>query len=125
MDNLEISDNAGEVRVEILGRLAGGTVEELSRLWASVLKERSPRLFTVDITNLNGFDYIGCALLRDMQKHGVQIAAASAASLVYLAEISRPRSPGPTLVSKNAASAKPGKTRSSKSGQPRFAASGE
>lgn len=114
--NLRITDNAVAVRVEILGRFAGSAVEELSQLWTQILQERSPRQLTVDITNLSGFDYIGCALLRNMHKHGVQMAAASASSLVFLAEISAPQRKGPTLVPSKPA---PGKSAQEKILQPR------
>lgn len=101
--NLQIRDNAGDLRVDIYGRFAGSAVEEVSRLWSLVLAEQGRRQFTVDITNMSDYDHIGCALLRDMRKHGVQIAAANAAALEFLAEISAPRRPGPSLVKSNPA----------------------
>jgi hypothetical protein len=116
--NLQIRENAGDLRVEILGRFAGNAVEEVSKLWTLILQEQGRRQFTVDITNMSGYDHIGCSLLREMSKHGVQIAAASASSLQFLAEISAPQRPGPALVS-----SKPVKKAVSE--RPRFAASGE
>ena len=96
--NLQIKETAGDLRVEILGRFAGSAVDEVSSLWQLIIGERGRRQFTVDITNMSAYDHIGCSLLRDMHKHGVHIAAASAASLTFLAEISSPRRPGPSLV---------------------------
>jgi hypothetical protein len=116
--NLKIRENAGNLRVEIFGRFAGIAVEEVSKLWASILQEQGRRQFTVDITNMSDYDRIGCSLLRNMRKHGVQIAAASASSLQFLAEISAPQRPGPALVP-----SKPLKKASPE--RPRFAASGE
>jgi len=125
VETLKINDNAGSLRVEILGRLAGSTVDELSRLWESILKEQAPRRFTVDVTNLSGYDHIGCALLRDMHRHGVHIAAASAASLVFLAEITAPVRPRPSLVpNKPVLKPAPGKSAQSSTlpSRPRLAA---
>jgi hypothetical protein len=121
--NLEIKENAGDLRAEIVGRFAGGTVEEVSKLWALILQENGCRQFTVDITKMSGYDHIGCSLLRDMYKHGVQIAAASAASLKFLAEISARQRPGPSLVPSKAVP----KAASNKAAisRPLFAASGE
>jgi hypothetical protein len=121
--NLKIRENAGDLRVEISGRFAGGVVEQVSGLWYLILEEKGRRQFTVDITNMTDYDHIGCTLLRDMHKHGVQIAAASAASLKFLAEITSKRRLGPSLVK-----AKMGQKSASVKTMPalpRFAASGE
>jgi hypothetical protein len=77
----------------------------------------------VDITNMSDYDRIGCSLLRKMHKHGVQIAAASASSLQFLAEISAPQRPGPALVQNKPVQNKP--VNKSSAERPRFAASGE
>jgi hypothetical protein len=122
--NLKIRDNAGDLRVEVSGRFAGSVVDQVSGLWQLILDERGRRQFTVDITNMSDYDHIGCTLLRDMHKHGVQIAAASAGSLKFLAEITSQRRLGPSLVRPTTAQKTPGVT---KTMQPRarFAASGE
>jgi hypothetical protein len=121
--SLQIRDNANDLRVEISGRFAGSAVEQVSGLWTLILDEKGRRQFTVDITNMSDYDHIGCTLLRDMHKHGVHIAAASAGSLKFLAEISARQRPGPSLVKPKAgqkpATGKPVQT------LPRFAASGE
>jgi hypothetical protein len=116
--NLQIRETAGDLRVEIVGRFAGNAVEEVSKLWALILQEQGRRQFTVDITTMSDYDHIGCSLLRKMRKHGVQIAAASASSLQFLAEISASQRPGPALVP-----SKPTKKASPE--RPRFAASVE
>jgi hypothetical protein len=121
--NLKVRDNAGDLRVEISGRFAGNAVEEVSKLWTAILQEKGRRQFTVDITNMSDYDYVGCSLLRNMGKHGVQIAAASAASLKFLAEISAPQRPGPALVQSKPVHNKSANKTSAE--RPRFAASGE
>ena len=121
--NLQIKDNAGDLRVEISGRFAGNVVDQVSGLWHVILEEKGRRQFTVDITGMSDYDHIGCTLLRNMHKHGVQIAAASAGSLKFLAEITSTRRLGPSLV-KPKAGQKPS-TAKTMQALPRFAASGE
>ena len=101
MVSIKIRDNADEFRVEIAGRVAGSVVDDVLYMWKTVLKESASRRFTIDITQLTGYDYAGCSLLTDMQRHGTHISAGSALSLVFLNEISRPaRKMGPALVRK-------------------------
>jgi hypothetical protein len=100
--SIKLRDNADEFRVEIAGRFAGGVVDDVLYIWKSVLLENDSRRFTIDITQLTGYDYAGCSLLSDMQRHGTYIVAASSLSLVFLNEISGPPEKlGPSLVRKN------------------------
>jgi hypothetical protein len=99
--SIKLRDNADEFRVEIAGKFAGGVVDDVLYMWKAVLLEGDSRRFTIDITQLTGYDYAGCSLLTDMQRHGTHISAGSAQSLVFLSEISSPlRALGPTLVRK-------------------------
>jgi hypothetical protein len=99
--NIKLRDNADEFRVEIAGRFAGGVVDDILYIWKTVLLENDSRRFTIDITQLTGYDYAGCSLLSDMQRHGTHISAGSPLSLVFLNEISSPRRKlGPSLVPK-------------------------
>jgi len=99
--SINLRDNADEFRVEIAGRFAGSVVDDVLYIWKTVLLEGDSRRFTIDITQLTGYDYAGCSLLTDMQKHGTHISAGSALSLVFLNEISGPRRKlGPALVRK-------------------------
>jgi hypothetical protein len=99
--NIKLRDNADEFRVEIAGRFAGGVVDDVLYIWKTVLLESDSRRFTIDITQLTGYDYAGCSLLSDMQRHGTHISAGSPLSLVFLNEISSPpRKLGPSLVRK-------------------------
>ncbi len=101
MVNIKLRDNADEFRVEIAGRFAGGVVDDVLYIWKSVLLESDSRRFTIDITQMTGYDYAGCSLLSDMQRHGTHISAGSPLSLVFLNEISSPqRKRGPSLVPK-------------------------
>ena len=90
MVSIKLRDNADEFRIEIAGRLAGSVVDDVLYIWKTVLLEGDSRRFTVDITQLTDYDYAGCSLLSDMQKHGTHIVAASPLSLVFLDEISKP-----------------------------------
>lgn len=101
MVSIKLRDNADEFRVEVIGRFADTVVDDVLYLWKSVVKSGNSRRFTIDITQLTGYDYAGYSLLMDMQKYGVHISAGSALSLVFLNEISSPRRKlGPTLVRK-------------------------
>ncbi len=101
MVTIKLRDNADEFRVEIIGRFADTVVDDVLYLWKSVVKSGNSRRFTIDITQLTGYDYAGCSLLTDMQKYGVHISAGSALSLVFLSEITSPRRKlGPALVRK-------------------------
>ncbi len=101
MVNIKLLDNADEFRVEIAGRFAGSVVDDVLYIWKTVLLESDSRRFTIDITQLTGYDYAGCSLLSDMQRHGTHISAGSPLSLVFLNEISSPqRKLGPSLVRK-------------------------
>ena len=101
MVSITLRDNADEFRVQIAGRFAGDVVDDVLYLWRSVVKGGNSRRFTIDITQLTGYDYAGCSLLTDMQTYGVHISASSALSLVFLSEISGSgRIPGPALVRK-------------------------
>ena len=101
MLSINIRDNADEFRVEVIGRFAGSVVDDVLYIWKTVLVEGDSRRFTIDITQLTGYDYAGCSLLSDMQRHGTHIVAASPLSLVFLNEISSPRRNGPTPVRKS------------------------
>ena len=100
MVNINIRDNADEFRVEVAGRFAGSVVDDVLYLWKTVLLETNSRRFTIDISQLTGYDYAGCTLLRDMHRHGAHISAITPFSLVFLNEISGPRKLGPALVRK-------------------------
>jgi len=103
---INVRENAAEFRVEIAGRFAHGAVADVHYIWQSVLDEGERRL-TVDISQMSSYDYAGCALLRDMCRYGVQIAASTAESLVFLSEISSPRPPRPELIPKRSATITP------------------
>jgi len=96
---VKVFDRADEVRVEIAGRFANSTVEEVAATWRATLSETAPRRFTVDISRLTGYDSAGRNLLASMYHHGVRIAASTPLSLVFLNEVSAiPRQSHPTVV---------------------------
>ncbi|HXR77469.1 MAG TPA: hypothetical protein VN737_15925 [Bryobacteraceae bacterium] len=90
MDILDIRDGADEVRVEICGRLSDSAVENLFQAWQRSMSHVFWRRFVVNLSGLTGYDAAGHALLHQMHKFGVIFAAATAESLHYLDEISRP-----------------------------------
>jgi hypothetical protein len=100
--SINIRDNGGEFRIEIAGRLAGTVVEDVLFAWSEGMRDNASRRIVVDITQLLGYDFQGRSLLQDMHRHGTQIAAASAQSLIFLNEISGPPKLGPALVRKAA-----------------------
>ena len=100
--SINIRDNGGEFRIEIAGRLAGSVVEDVLFAWSEGMRDNASRRIVVDITQLLGYDFQGRSLLQDMHRHGTQIAAASAQSLVFLNEISGRPKLGPALVRKAA-----------------------
>jgi hypothetical protein len=97
---LHVVDEANLFRVEIEGRFAGEAVDRVRQHWEAVLQEGSVRRFTVDISQLTGYDTAGSRLLRQMYRHGVHISARTPRSLVFLNEIAAPSVSGPTLVYK-------------------------
>lgn len=92
MDILDIRDGADEVRVEISGSLSGSAVEELFQAWQRSMSHVFWRRFVVNLSGMTGYDAAGHALLHQMHNFGVVFAAATADSLRYLDEISRPTS---------------------------------
>lgn len=107
---IKIYDRANELRIQIVGRLDGRSVDDLANAWRSEMSSSSPRQCTVDISGLSGYDTPGCKLLREMHAHGTQFAAATPMSLVFFNEISAPRRRGPALVREKPAAreARPG-----------------
>jgi hypothetical protein len=97
---LHVTDEANLFRAEIEGRFSGEIVERVRGYWQSVMAEGCVRRFTVDISQLTGYDAAGRRLLRDMYKHGVYLSARTPRSLVFLDEIAEPAIAGPTLVYK-------------------------
>jgi hypothetical protein len=117
---INILDNADEFRIEIVGKLEGSVVDDVSYTWKTVLLENLARRVTVDITHLDGYDQAGCSLLREIHRHGTRMAAGSPLSLVFLNEISGPQRLGPALVRKA-----PGEQQITLFRRARSAASGE
>ncbi len=96
---IRIIDEAHQVRIDVEGRLAKEQVSEVRDCWQATLNEASSsRKFTVDISELTGYDLSGLTLLRDMYRHGTYLAARNARALVFLDEISSDRPAGLNLV---------------------------
>lgn len=102
MAKLHVTDEAHLFRIAIEGRFAGEPVERARECWESILREGSVRRFTVDISQLTGYETAGLRLLREMYNHGVYLSARTPRALVFLNEVAEPELAGPTLVYKAA-----------------------
>ena len=101
MANIKIQDGANEFRISLTGRFAGASVQEVRRTWTKKLAECSSSRLKVDISELSDYDGAGRKLLRDMYRHGIDFAASTPASLVFLSEISSPRRGPITMLSQH------------------------
>ena len=87
---ITIHDRANEYRIEITGKFSGECVRDVESAWRRALQDRATRKHTVDISGLTGFDQLGRKVLREMHLHGMNFAAGTPSSLVFLSEISGP-----------------------------------
>jgi len=85
---ITVHDRAGEYRIAIKGRFGAEQALDVEAAWKHMLSEHVHRRFTVDISELTGYDTSARKLLRAMYHHGVTFAASTPASLVFLNEIS-------------------------------------
>lgn len=104
MATIKVYDRADEFRIEIAGRFAGPCVDDIAATWKKALQEGGARRFIIDISRLTSYELAGRKLLGEMYQHGMQIAAGTPLSLVFLNEISSPPRRGPTLVQETAPS---------------------
>jgi hypothetical protein len=88
---MTIRDSADELRVEIASLFAGDVVNDVRHLWKTALLDDNSRRFTIDISQIDGYDQAGYTLLREMHRHGAHIVASTPFSLVFLSEISSSR----------------------------------
>ena len=95
MATYKIFDLADEFRIEVVGRLTGEAADTIRRVWEEALKETTPRRVSIDISRLSGYDASGRKLLAEMYRHGLEFAARTPSSLVFLNEIANtPRTAG-------------------------------
>ncbi len=87
---INIYDMAEELRIEIQGDFSGSCVSDTSATWRSSLPEAMHRRLTVDISDVSECDMDGRNLLREMYRHGTQIAAGNPHALGLLNEITGP-----------------------------------
>ncbi len=90
MANINIYDRADELRIEIQGEFSGSCVRDTSATWRASLPDAMHRRLTVDISEVSGCDTDGRNLLREMYRHGTQIAAGNPSALGLLNEITGP-----------------------------------
>lgn len=90
MANINILDRADELRIEIQGDFSGPCVRDTSATWRASLPDAMHRRLTVDISGISGCDTEGRSLLREMYRHGTQIAAGNPSALGLLNEIMGP-----------------------------------
>jgi hypothetical protein len=80
-------DRADEFRIELTGRFSGDAIQDVRKTWQEALLETSQRRFSVDISGMTAYDLSGRKLLAEMYRHGMNFAARTPASLVFLDEI--------------------------------------
>jgi hypothetical protein len=95
----KIRDGADEFRIEIVGMFANSAVREVEAAWKAALTVTAPRRHMVNISRMTGYDALGGRLLSMMYRHGMQFAAGTPESLVFLSEIAGPPRRGPVAVS--------------------------
>jgi len=87
---IHISDMADEFRIEIIGPFTTTAVRRAAEAWQAALLTKAPRRFSVDITQMTGYNHAGYLLLREMHAHGTHIVAGTAKSLSFFNQISGP-----------------------------------
>jgi hypothetical protein len=87
---INIHDRADELRIEIRGDFSGPCVRDTSATWRASLPDATHRRLTVDISEVSSCDTEGQELLREMYRHGTQIAATKPAALDLLNKITTP-----------------------------------
>ncbi|HWF46097.1 MAG TPA: hypothetical protein VG168_03755 [Bryobacteraceae bacterium] len=99
MATIKVYDRADEFRFEILGKFAGGCVNDVASQWTAEFPHSFHRKFTVDISGMTGYDYDGKKLLREMHHRGTQFACGTPQSLTFFREISTPlKQSGVTMI---------------------------
>jgi|GEM_PF-3171642 len=103
---IRVHDRGDELRIEIWGKLAGESVHEVAKVWRATQLEAMARRFMTDISGMSAYDAAGRNLLREMYHYGMQFAAGTPLSLVFLNEISMPLRRLPTLAFESGADRK-------------------
>jgi hypothetical protein len=107
----KVIDEANQYRIEIIGKFAGLSIQDVESCWKRALESRLQRAIVVDISRLDGYDRPGCLLLRKMHKHGTVIAASTPPALAYLEEITTSRRAAATTSLQEARPEEPRRTR--------------
>ena len=77
MLRITVHDAAGQLRLELEGRLAGAWVCELEHCWHSTQASHPHRQLLVDLTNVTYIDQAGRYLLQLMHRDGMRFVAPS------------------------------------------------
>lgn len=75
MLKITVHDTAGQLRLELEGRLVGAWVCELEQCWHTAKVSHPYRLLTVDLTSVTFIDQAGWYLLQLMHRDGVRCVA--------------------------------------------------
>jgi hypothetical protein len=75
MLNITLHDVAGQLSLELEGRLAGAWVCEVEQCWHTVKASHPNRKFSIDLTGVTYIDRAGRYLLRLMSRDGVSFVA--------------------------------------------------
>jgi anti-anti-sigma regulatory factor len=75
MLKITVHDAAGQLCVQLEGRLAGAWVSELECCWHTARASQPCRTLVVDLTSVTFIDQAGCYLLQLMHRDGVRVVA--------------------------------------------------
>jgi anti-anti-sigma regulatory factor len=75
MLKITLHDAAGQLCLELEGRLAGAWVRELEHCWNTAKASQPSRPCSVELTGVTFIDQAGCYLLRLMHRDGVSFVA--------------------------------------------------
>src|SRR5215831_3243837 len=79
---------AGRMRLELVGTIAGAWVGVLERCWREVVASHPPSVL-VDLAEVTFVDQAGKALLKGMWKQGAELSAGDSLTRFFLEEITR------------------------------------
>ena len=77
MLRIDVEEAADQVRFRLWGQLAGPSVRELERVYASFLRKPGKRTLVVELSEVTGMDQSGQRCLQTIRSFGGQVEGAS------------------------------------------------
>lgn len=87
MLRITIHNDAAAIRLIVEGKLTGPWVEELKKCWESVLRAEPGPPLQVELSAMTLVDAEGKALLTEMHRQGVKLAAVGLMTQAIIEEI--------------------------------------